>query len=103
MAVRTHGGILESLPPEIMFAIASCDLPSLCSLCACSAKLRSRLLMQLVAQADLRLRRDEVTVGVAELIALLPITWLELEGCDERISISHIEGGRALRPFRMHA
>jgi hypothetical protein len=96
---RPHDrGILDSLPPELLFAIAVHDLPSLCLLCACSADLRSRLLAQLVAQAGLRLRREEVTVGVVELIALLPISWLDLEGTAERILISDIEDGRALSP-----
>jgi hypothetical protein len=35
---------------------------------------------------------------VVELIALLPISWLDLEGTAERILISDIEDGRALSP-----
>jgi hypothetical protein len=83
--VEDRMGTLQCLPAEVLIAIALHHLPTLTALMASSASLRAALLGQCQARrGGICLRRDEVTVGIAELVARMSLDWIELHASSSR-------------------
>ena len=62
---------LLSCPAELLLFIGLKHLPTLCALRACSMGLRRGLQRELEScRAGVQVRREEITVGSAELLAL---------------------------------
>ena len=69
---------LDSLDADVLFAVASRHLPSLCSLACTSKSLRDELHAALATCTSLRVQQEEVTPEVAEFLGRLALqhVWL---------------------------